>query len=191
MQRLSLISRQRGLTLIEMLVTVFILSVGLLGMAGLQSRLQQSEMEAYQRSQALLLLADMANRIATNRSHAANYITSIAGIGVGMTCETSTATQQLSDSGEWCEALQGAGETTGTGSSKVNVGAMLGGRGCVESLGSNQYRISVAWQGLTPLSAPTSTTCGADSYDGATGTLCHDDLCRRVVTTTVTVANLK
>ena len=50
--------------MIEVLVTMVIIAFGLLGMAGLQMRMQTSEMESYQRSQALLLLNDMANRIA-------------------------------------------------------------------------------------------------------------------------------
>jgi len=183
----SFVHKQHGISLIEVMVTVFILSVGLLGMAGLQSRLQQSEMEAYQRSQALLLLNDMANRIATNRSKAPNYVTNMAGIGVGVTCEALTITQQQRDSGEWCNALKGAGETRAGN----NVGAMIGGRGCIEGLSGGQYRISVAWQGLTPLTAPTASTCGANSYNGPAGSSCSGDVCRRVITTIVTVANLK
>lgn len=179
-------SPQRGMTLIEVLVTIFILAVGLLGMAGLQSRLQQSEMEAYQRSQALMLLQDMANRIAVNRNAAASYVTSTSGIGgVGATCPTSATTQQQRDISEWCNALQGAGETSGTS----KVGAMIGGRGCVESLGGGEYLLTVAWQGNVPLSAPpASVACGADSYDNATN--CAGDICRRVVTTIVRVATL-
>ena len=70
---------QRGATMIEVLVTVVIIAFGLLGMAGLQMRMQLSEMESYQRSQALLLLNDMASRIATNRTAATagNYVTGV------------------------------------------------------------------------------------------------------------------
>jgi len=181
------IRNQRGVTLIEVLVTVIILSIGLLGMAGLQSRLQQSEMEAYQRSQALLLLNDMANRIASNRNNAATYVTGAASpLGVGMTCPDNTGSRAQRDASEWCAALQGAAETSG-GSS---VGAMVGGRGCVESLVSNQYLVTVAWQGLTPISAPPAgAACGANSY-GSAGSTCANDVCRRVVTTIVRVATL-
>jgi len=182
------ISNQRGVTLIEVLVTVIILSIGLLGVAGLQSRLQQSEMEAYQRSQALLLLNDMAQRIISNRNAAASYVTATTGVGVSLTnCPTTTATQQQRDTGEWCEALKGAGETA----SGSKVGAMIGGRGCVESLGGGEYMITVAWQGLAPVSIPpASVACGKDSYDGPVGSTCSGDLCRRVVTTIVRVATL-
>lgn len=180
--------RQRGVSLIEVLVTIVILSIGLLGMAGLQSRLQQSEMEAYQRSQALLLLDDMANRIASNRANASSYVTGATNpLGVGALCPTNTGSRQQRDTSEWCSALQGASETL----SGSNVGAMIGGRGCIESLGGNSFLITVVWQGLTPISAPpVGVACGEGSYDGPSGSVCTDDLCRRAVTTIVQVATL-
>jgi type IV pilus assembly protein PilV len=173
---------QRGTSLIEVLVTLFILTIGLLGLAGLQSRLQVSELEAYQRAQALILLNDMASRVATNRGVAASYVTGTS-LGAGMTCPTTTSTQQERDAGEWCNALKGAGEQSGTS----NVGAMIGGRGCVESLGGGEYLVTVAWQGLTAIAAP-AVTCGQNSYNG--GTKCIDDLCRRTVTTIIRIGDL-
>ncbi|HEX7971114.1 MAG TPA: type IV pilus modification protein PilV [Thiobacillus sp.] len=176
---------QRGTSMIEVLVTIVILAIGLLGLAGLQSRLQASEMESYQRAQALVLLNDMASRITANRANAATYVTGAAApLGTGMTCSTATSTQQQIDAGEWCQALQGAGETSGGGG---KVGAMLGGRGCVEDLGNNEYMVTVAWQGLTAIAAPVPA-CGQGSYDG--GTACTGDRCRRVITTIVRIGNL-
>lgn len=180
----SRLSAQRGTTMIEVLVTIVILTLGLLGMAGLQARLQVSEMESYQRAQALILLEDMANRIKTNRSAAAAYVTS-SPLGAGMTCPVYlTPTVQQLDASEWCNALQGAAETTG--GSKV--GAMIGGRGCVESLVANEYLVTVAWQGMAALSAPPSTvTCGQGAYDGGA---CTGDRCRRAITTVVRIGTL-
>lgn len=178
---------QLGVGLIEVLVTLLILAVGLLGVVGLQARLQQSEMETYQRSQALILLNDMANRLAANRNQAASYVTGTSTpLGAGMTCPTATSSQLERDRAEWCAALQGAGETSGT----ARVGAMLGGRGCVESLGSGQYLITVAWQGIGSLSAPgTGLACGVGQYNDS-GANCTNDQCRRVVSTIVRVATL-
>lgn len=179
------------MTLIEVLVTIVILAVGLLGIAGLQSRLQISEMESYQRAQALILLNDMANRLASNRSNALNYVTGTASpLGAGMTCPDDEDELWESDLSHWCQALQGAGERLSDNSS---VGALIGGRGCIQEspVGSRQFLITVAWQGLTPLSAPpASVACGAGSYNGPSGSVCQDDRCRRVVTTVVRVANL-
>jgi type IV pilus assembly protein PilV len=174
--------------MIEVLVTLVVIAFGLLGMAGLQVRLQMSEMESYQRSQALLLLNDMANRMATNRNNVAGYVT-VSAVGAGMTCPTTTGTTVQRDVKEWCDSLQGAGETTNTGGVIAQLGAMVGGRGCVELVGSD-YMVTVSWQGLTPLEAPpASVTCGANSYDGS-GTSCTGDRCRRAVTTLVRVGTL-
>ena len=181
---------QRGSGLIEVLVTLVIVAVGLLGLFGLQSRLQLAEVESYQRTQALVLLDDMASRIATNRGAAADYVTTAADpLGVGSVCPQlgASPTRQLIDAAEWCAALQGAAEVSGGGRS----GAMIGGRGCVESLPNNEYLITVAWQGMTPISAPPAgVACGQDLYDGAADSSCTADLCRRVVTTIVRIATL-
>ena len=70
------------------------------------------------------------------------------------------------------------------------MGAMVGGRGCVELVGFD-YLVTVAWQGLTPITAPpTSVACAANSYDSAAGGSCVSDKCRRTVTTLVRVAVL-
>lgn len=179
--------RQRGASMIEVLVTIVIIAFGLLGMAGLQSRLQVSEMEAYQRAQALVLLNDMASRLATNRSQATNY----AGTDIAPTTDCAAAyggaTMLRVDQREWCLAVQGAGELNGT----TKLGAVIGGRGCVQSLGSGEYMITLAWQGMVPLAAPpASVTCGANQYDLGGTTGCTGDLCRRYVTTVVRIAPL-
>lgn len=180
---------QRGTSMVEVLVTLVVIAFGLLGMAGLQMRLQVSEVESYQRSQALLLLNDMASRIATNRTAATAGAYAVAAgspLGAGMTCPSLTATQAQRDLREWCQALQGAGEVLGSN----NAGAMIGGRGCVENVGGD-IMVTVAWQGLTPISAPpASVGCGAGSYDGGAGTSCTGNRCRRTVTTLVRIATL-
>jgi len=181
---MSLKLKQRGVSLIEVLIAMVILAVGLLGLAGLQGRLHTLQMESYQRAQALMLLQDMANRIATNRNNAAAYVTGTP-LGTGMVCPTTNASRVQADTRDWCNALQGVAETMGTS----NLGAMVGGRGCVETIGTDEYMVTVAWQGMGPVSAPpASVTCGVDEYDG--GPNCIDDLCRRVVTTVVRIATL-
>lgn len=179
-------SRQRGSTMIEVLVTFIIVTVGLIGLLALQSRLQHSEMEAYQRSQALLILGDMAHRLSNNINVAETYVTGDQGLGVGTSCPTGTSTSAI-DMREWCEALQGASETL----SGDNLGAMIGGRGCIENLHNGTFMISVVWQGLSPLAAPPeSVGCGKNLYDAAANSSCKNDRCRRVATTLVGVATL-
>jgi type IV pilus assembly protein PilV len=176
--------------MIEVLLALAIVILGVLSVLRVQTRLQQSEVEAYQRTQALILLNDISSRIETNRNDAAAYVTAGA-LGEGTDCGTlPTGTLQETDMSDWCSALQGASETQST----TNVGAMIGGRGCVEETqgpGIREYMVTVTWQGLTPISAPpASVACGKDEYDEA-GTACVDDLCRRYVTTVVRIADLE
>jgi type IV pilus assembly protein PilV len=58
----------RGFTLIEVLVTLVILTFGLLGIAGLMAKGQRVSFEAYQRQQAVALATDMAERIRANHT---------------------------------------------------------------------------------------------------------------------------
>jgi type IV pilus assembly protein PilV len=176
---------ERGTSLVEVLVTMVILAIGLLALAGLQARLHVLQMESYQRAQALVLLRDMASRISNNRYAAPDYITATP-LGTGAACPTTTADRQERDAVEWCNDIIGASESLGGG----NVGSMVGGRGCVEELGGDEYLVTVAWQGLAPISAPpASVTCGQNTYNTA-GTACVNDLCRRVVTTVVRIPTL-
>jgi type IV pilus assembly protein PilV len=182
---------QRGATLIEVLITLVIIAFGLLGMAGLHVRMQVSEMEAYQRSQALMLLNEMATHIATNRANAAAYVTGASTpVGTNFDCNgMPSSTRAQIDMKAWCSELQGAAETTTSGGATLQQGAMIGARGCVELSADGDYLITVAWQGLTPIAAPpASVACGAGQYNS--GVNCTNDLCRRTATTVVRIATL-
>lgn len=59
---------QTGMTLIEVLVTLVITSVGLLGVAALQLTSLRNNQESYVRSQAAMLAADMLDRMRSNQA---------------------------------------------------------------------------------------------------------------------------
>ena len=69
-------SRQAGYLMIEVLITMFILAIGLLGVVGLQARAQEAETDSFQRTQALVLLLEMADRISSNLAVALDTRTS-------------------------------------------------------------------------------------------------------------------
>ena len=172
----------QGNTLIEILVAIVIVVVGLLGLAGLQSRATLAEMEAYQRAQALVLVQDMADRIASDRKNAMAFVTaSPLGADVGyVACGTTPGPAQ--DQCEWSNALVGAGESA----SGSKVGAMIGARGCVINTVAampRQFTVAVVWQGLNPTAIPASTNCGAGLYG--------DERTRRAVTLNVTIGCLQ
>jgi type IV pilus assembly protein PilV len=203
--------RQSGVSMIEVLVSLIILMVGLLGLAGLMMHSQSSEMESYQRVQALILLQDMAGRLNANRNVAScyNFTTGTGGtsyIGVGgasPTCGVGTTTQQTrftADMNAWRKALIGVGETIGVGN---NVGAMIGARGCIsyngasanlvqdknsaDIAGTGVYTIAVSWQGISntfapaPLSVP-AMYCGKLAYNSENQ--------RRIVSLTVRIGSI-
>lgn len=57
----------RGLTLVEILIALLILSIGLLGLAGLQTMSLRFNTSAYYRTQATALAYDFADRMRANR----------------------------------------------------------------------------------------------------------------------------
>lgn len=190
----SLIRHQTGFGMVEVLVSLVIIMVGLLGLAGLHAKASQAELESYQRSQALVLLQDITNRIQANgRTFIGSTWTPCYGVsaaagtgylGTGASAPTVTtgcpATVQ-SDLAAWDSLLDGAAETI----SANQVGAMIGARGCIVTLSSasRTYFVSVAWQGISPTAAPPSgNNCAKDLYG--------NDAQRRVVSAVVRIPRL-
>jgi type IV pilus assembly protein PilV len=175
--------RERGVSLLEALITIVILAFGILGLAGLQSKLQTVEVESYARSQALILLDDMAARLSAHRGVAATYVDA-SPVGTGDTQPTDCSGTALGverDTCEWSNALKGNTELSGSSA----IGAMIGGRGCIEQLAGidpPSYRVTVTWQGLSPTVVP-SVGCGQSLY-GA------NDALRRAVVKVVSIAAL-
>lgn len=165
----------QGFALLEVLITIVILALGMLGLAGLQNRLLVYEIESYQRSQALLIQQDMAERISVNRRNAVDYAdTTVGGSGALPACSGSGATRDVC---EWDRLLKGAAETKNSGS----IGGISGAIGCIDDLGNGRYRVSVAWQGFNMTQAP-AVSCGQNQFG--------DERLRRVVTSVVRVADL-
>ena len=175
--------RELGSTLLEVLITIVILAFGLLGLAGLQARMQVAEIEAYQRAEAVMLAQEMVDRINANRKNVANYVTDDLGTGSTMDC-SSPGTIAEKDLCEWNNALIGKTEVAGGGTctsadTSGCRGAMIAARGCISvatlnlnpvfPAGANrEVLVSVVWQGLSPTSAPTTTACHSADYTADT-----------------------
>jgi type IV pilus assembly protein PilV len=174
-------SSQLGASLIEVLVSMVILMIGLLGLIGVMIESQRAQLESYQRAQALLLVQDMAARIGGNRM-ASDCYSQAAGVMFGTNhgavadvtagCALGTPAEKAAredratrDLREWQELLLGSAELVGT----TNVGAMLGTRGCIFKDADGTFWISVAWQGGQTLGGPPAgITCGTGQYGDET-----------------------
>lgn len=65
--------RAAGFTLVEMMIALLVLSIGLLGIAGLQITGMRNNLSSSWRSQATYLAYDILDRIRANRANRANY----------------------------------------------------------------------------------------------------------------------
>jgi type IV pilus assembly protein PilV len=166
-----------GFVMLEVLITIVILVFGLLGLAGFQMRMSIVEQESYQRIQALVLVQDMSERIYANRINAAAYIQNDVGSTGTVRTDCPGLTGMDKDVCEWHNALVGVSEQLASNS----VGALLGGRGCITAGATNEYVVTVVWQGLTQTVAPEST-CGQNAYG-------NENL-RRTVSMRVQIATL-
>jgi type IV pilus assembly protein PilV len=174
------VKNQRGAMLLEVLVSILICAFALLGFVAMQARATGSEFESYQRSQALVLLDDMADRINTNRAHAGDYVT--AGlIGEGAMVDCGGKTGAALDLCEWANLIRGSAEVRGTS----KAGSMISARGCISrpADSTDRYVVSVVWLGTVPTGAPAST-CGKS--DAAFS----NEALRRVVSASVCVGLL-
>jgi type IV pilus assembly protein PilV len=170
----------RGFTLVEVLVTVVVLALGLLALAGLQAMSKKSAFEAMQRTTAGVLANDLIARMRSNAAALDGYVVdevSASNIPTSdQDCAAANASctaQELAafDLSTWWSALNGADETDAGGAS---VGGLTSPVGCVVALGSCRYQVTVAWRGITPQNQepdpdidndPTASTCGVNNSD--------------------------
>lgn len=108
-------NKQSGFSMLEVLVTILIMSVGLLGLAGLTAASMRNNHGAYHRTQAVWAAYDIADRMRVNRAVAiaGNY-----NIALGAAAPAGVAVNQI-DLQQWQARLNAL--PAGTGS--VNVAA--------------------------------------------------------------------
>ena len=198
MDKITTAKYQSGFSMIEILITLIIILIGLLGIAALQARAQMLELESYQRAQALILMSDIVDRININRStvscfNISNATTGAGYIGTGYngtaTCSASTGAynaQAVAAIDAIVDLLDGAAETSGG----ISVGSMIGARACISYdaateigavVGSGLTTVAVSWQATVDLYVPV-VNCGNGLYG--------DETKRRTVSSAFRVADL-
>lgn len=191
-----------GFSLIEVLIAMLITLVGLLGIAALQARAQQAEMESYQRAQALIMMSDIVDRININRAttscfaittNTTNGTPFIGAAGTGHagtpSCAASTSAYNI-QADQAMVALDNLLKGTAEKLDGGNVGSMIGARACISydsstelagAPGTGLYTVVVSWQAMGDLAPPT-VNCGNGLYGSETK--------RRAVSTSFRIANL-
>lgn len=126
-------ARQSGLSLIEVLVAIVIISFGLLGVAALQVTGLKNNQSAYLRSTATVLAYDMLDRMRTNKKAliAGDYNTGGAFWNYADNAPTSTTTMKDADLKDWLQILD---KQLPSGKAKIEASA-----------NATTLRISIQW----------------------------------------------
>ena len=130
----SRLRRQAGLSLVEVLVTMVIVSVGLLGVAGLQLKALKNTYASFQRSLATLQAQDLADRLWAS------------------TCVLSDATQRDNIKSEW-QAVHSASAAT-----KLSMPSWSG--NFTYTAATGLFAITISWNDVM---VNQSQTAGGDS----------------------------
>jgi type IV pilus assembly protein PilV len=168
---MSFENKQRGVSLIEVLITLILISIGLLGTAALQVFSKQANYEAAQRTSAAHLTNDLFQRMRSNRSVLEGYLPD-GELGVGSLGETpdkdcgvdtcTTAEIASYDLWHWEQQLDGASETVGG----ANAGGLLEPTVCIDGPaggGDGIYEVAISWRGQAAHINPIINDCGEGS----------------------------
>jgi len=139
--------QQQGVSLIESMIALLVISIGLLGIAGLQISALSLNYSAYWQSQAVLMAHDMADRMRANQAVINDYVGIDTNNNYNQDCTAqacNTSDMRLADATEWARSLS----------------VLPAGRGIIRSPAANQIDIAVMWD---------------DEGTGATGTNCGNN----------------
>jgi type IV pilus assembly protein PilV len=181
------VRRQQGFSLLELLVSLLVFSIGLLGIAGLQLVSKQSSYESQQRTVASQVAYGILEDMRTNGSGIGVYVAA-PDLGGGKLAQLpvsncrdpnvpcSPAQKAAHDLWYWERIVDGAQEMGVEG----NAGGILSPTICIDGPAggvAGMYAISVAWRGSVQTSNPDLSQCGA-----GTGQYGDADSFRRVLT---------
>ncbi|HTE40230.1 MAG TPA: type IV pilus modification protein PilV [Steroidobacteraceae bacterium] len=149
MPRLQFTRRlQKGFSLVEVLVALVVLSVGMLGIAGLYVITLRSGGSAIARTQAVSLANDIADRIRANRLATTAYNTPGTPVNnscVGGTVNCTRAQMAAEDLWQWNQQIQAALPGSPSGSIVVVQGAPVNANNMRTP---SRYTITVSWSDI-------------------------------------------
>ncbi len=153
--------------MIEVLISMLIVSVGSVGLISMQVTGKKVSYDAMQRSIATALVHDIVERMRNNPNALTSYVTANLGNGSISTeptpnCVSGDCTSaQLAarDLWEWEQNIDGSTEELIIDSSTVKVGGLVSPRACITH-NSGVVTVAIAWKGYQEIANPTASTCG-------------------------------
>ena len=142
----------RGFTLIEILVAVFVTTLGLVGLIAMETLTTRYLHNSYLRSQAILQAREMADRMLTNPAgvSSGNY-SNKSGIPTSPTCKTSASSTTIN-----CTTSQIA--TFDLAEWNTTLAQLLpAGAGTISSPTDGVFTLTVSWQEVESAGATTQS----------------------------------
>ena len=165
-------STQRGFSLLELLVSLLVFSVGLLAIIGLQTVSKQANFESIQRTTASQIAYGFLEDMRTNGDAVAVYLAAgemgrgSRGTEPAPNCvagaECNAFEKAAHDIWFWEQALDGNLETNagiGTGGLVLPTMCITGPVGGTAGI----YQVTIAWRGTASINNNVANTCGAAS----------------------------
>ena len=147
---------QRGISLLEVLISLLILSLGALGFAGLQLKGLKTTEDANYRAQATLIAQDAIERILANPSAMESYLTANSySAGTAGSAPPSACTNAPCSAGAM--ATQDKAHISWTAANSLPGGRAM----ATQCFGSTQC-VVVSWNGMDPASCITNNAINTD-----------------------------
>jgi type IV pilus assembly protein PilV len=152
-------NRQRGVSLVESMIALLVISIGLLGIAALQITSMKQNNSALHHSQAVWIGYNIADRIRANFARFDSYAGINTSNSYSQDCVSgpcSAGQLVVADAANWATAMQ----------------TLPGGLGIISSPSANELLITIMWD---------------DEGTGATGTACGSDPAKDLTCYTVSL----
>ena len=141
--------KQTGITMIEVLVTVLVLTIGLAGVMTMETVAIETNHQSYLRTQAILQAQEMADRMHANPNGVTDghYATAIPSAAPRSCLTNSCSTQQMAEFDKW-EWEQGTKKHLPAGAGSISYPASLDSTIAVPAV--FLYRLFTFWVPILP-----------------------------------------
>jgi type IV pilus assembly protein PilV len=129
--------KMSGFTLLEVLVSVLILAIGLLGLAGLLVQGVRFNHDAYLRSQGSALAYEITDRMRLNRANAGDYVSEYVSRADHDACDPTAASDAANDLNCWYDQIDRTLPPNANGDPSAEI--------AVNADDANQYDITLRW----------------------------------------------
>jgi type IV pilus assembly protein PilV len=165
---------QSGVGMLELMITLLIFSIAVLGLGAVHLAAKRNTFEATQRSLATILAADILERMRSNPDVLASYALNDLGEAASGSlppCQSeSCGPEQLAanDIYQWIRLLSGHSEFAGPPGAGFISGGLHRPDACISVLG-RVVTVAIVWWGMSESVNPVASSCGESGLIDGSG----------------------